>query len=439
MKYKKPIGLVLLILLWTGVTAQAQRTLSLDQCVDIGLQNNKTLLMSEQDYRKARAQIVETRAGALPQVTMNGSFSYQREQPFISFPDSAGNYTKIPLGEKDNYSFSASLRQPIFDAAAFIAPQASKIFSRYARENVNATEDQVILMIKSAYYQVLLAESLVDVAQQSLSLAQSNLELVQKYRQTGQASDYDVLRAEVDVANLQPQLTQAENDYEIAMINLKNTLSINVNEEISLSDSLGYEPLEMVFDPALDSAKVNRPDLKALEFQIDGWKKYVRAQQSARLPTLNGIVQYNADYDHYKVDGDNWNTTLTGILSLDFNNIPFLDGGRLTGVIRQGQADLEKAKLMYDQLLDNVVLEIRQALLNLNEASRRVESTQLNINRAEEALKIAELRYSGGQNTQLEVKDARVALTRARTNYSLALHDHNIARAQLEKAMGIIK
>ncbi len=418
----------------------AQQVLSLGQCVELALRQNKQLDIARQEYEKARGQITETRANALPNITLNGTLAYQNTQPFFTFPDSSGdNYVKIPVAEKDNYSLNATLRQPIFNASAFIAPQASRIFSQFSEQNIHTVEQSVILTAKSAYFSVLLARAGVDVAQQSLALAQATLDRIRQYRQIGQASDYDVLRAEVETANVAPELIHAQSRYELALLNLKNVLSLDPIMTLTLTDTLAYQPAQIGLADALQAAQANRSDLKAMDYQVKGWHKYVQTLQVSRLPVLTGLLKYDANYDHYKIDGDNWNTQLTGIVSLNIQNIPFLDGGRTAGLIGQGKAEWRKARLMAGQLQDAVRLEISQAILAIEEAAKRVEATQLNIARAGEALKIAELRYGSGQNTQLEVKDARMALTIARTNAIVALHDHNLAKANLDKAMGVLK
>ncbi len=444
MKLSKVVSFIVLLgVLFQSQLSSAQQILSLENCVAMALQNNKSIQIAEEDLNKARGQITETKSGVFPTLTASGAFSYMYEQPTFTFPqpDSITEelvYTEIPVGEKDNYTISATLQQTIFNASVFIAPQAAKIFAKYSEQKVAATQQEIVLATKNAYFGVLLVQAFVDVQRQALEQAEATLERVRQYRATGQASDFDVLRAEVEVSNLWPELIRAQNSVELAMIQLKNTLSLDLNTELVLSDTLTYRPISISFEDAFETAEKRRPDLQALEYQIAGLKKYLTAQRSARLPTLTGLLEYNGQYDHYKVDGNNWEATIQGIVALNFNYVPFLDGGRTAGLIRQAAADHRKAQIGYDLTLDYVVLEIKQALLNTEESAKRIESAELGISRADEALKISELRYANGLNTQLEVRDTRLALTIARTNYIQALHDYNVARANLDKAMGII-
>lgn len=436
----KPISLFYVIL-FTALVAfspvQAQQTLSLNEAVQIALEHNQAIRISQEDYRKAEAQITESRAGTFPFLTMNGTFSYDIKQPLNGFPVGDSVFA-FGSGEKDNYVLNATLVQKLFDPSVFIAPQAAKIFAKLSGENVNVVRQQTIWQTKTAYFGVLLAEAFAEVKQQELEQIQATLERIKMYRETGRAADFDVLRAQVEVANVRPQLIQAQNGVELAKAQLRNVLNLPPDRDISLSDTLAFIEMNLTFDAALAMAKAHRPDLKALQYQIEGYHKYLRSQQYDRIPTLTGMLQYQAVYDHYQLDGDDWNPTLQGIISVDFPYVPFLDGGLSRGRINQAKANYRKAQLQYEQALNGVILEVKQAVLNLNEAAQRVEASQLNIERAQEALKISELRYANGLVTQLEVRDARLALTAARTNYIQALHDHNVARVTLEKVIGMI-
>ena len=105
--------------------------------------------------------------------------------------------------------------------------------------------------------------------------------------------------------------------------------------------------------------------------------------------------------------------------------------------IKQAEVAMMKTMEQEQQKKDSIQLEVRQAYLNMNEAEQRIQTSQVSVEKAQEDFKIAQVRYSAGVGTNLDVIDAQVALTSAQTNYIQSLYDYNISKANLDKAMGV--
>jgi outer membrane protein TolC len=298
-----------------------------------------------------------------------------------------------------------------------------------------------LLLMRIAYYDVLLAAQQITVHEASVNLLQKEFEDQQRRYDAGTVPKFNVLRAEVAVANERPALIQAKNNYRIAKNNLSNLLGYNLPREIwediplNLTDTLDAAPYQVDLPAAIQQALARRTELVAARKMAELQRLNVVNARAGYKPTVQvfaGYGWYNAQYTPpVELDHDirGWNAGAQ--LSWDI-----FDGLLTHGKVVQARALYEKSRTDVDDKGRQIELEVRTAYSDFIEAREVLESQQKVQEQADEALREAKARAEAGTSTQLDVLDAETSLTQARTTQIQALRDYAVARARLERAIG---
>jgi outer membrane protein len=208
-------------------------------------------------------------------------------------------------------------------------------------------------------------------------------------------------------------------------------LGIDQNTELVLKSELTYDKSELSLDEYLAKAFAQRPDIKKVQEQMNAAKYSVQAAKGGKLPTvtLSGTREWDNGKPNNAYEKDDWSVNLTASINLFDNNLTNAN-------IKKAKAGLNLSEANMDLTLDKVVLEVRKAYLNMSEAEERIQVAAKTVEKSEEDVKIAKVRYAAGVGTNTEVLDAQVAQTDAKNNYTNALFDYNISKATLKKAVG---
>lgn len=417
----------------TGFAAPLE--LSLDESVIMALKNNPAVKIAEADKEKAAGSLTEARAGKLPSVGLTHKETRTANAPSSVVTDyTTTPFTRatIPGSINDKYDNSASISLPLYTGgrAEGLIGQA-KLNLGSADQGVSLSKQQLKLDATSAYFGLLQARNMVQLNQESVDRLAAHLQNVQLQYEVGTVAKTDVLRSEVELANAQQNLIKAQNGYDLAVASLNNVIGMPLDTEIKVKEELKYSKFNTSLEDSIKYAMEKRPDYIQATTGIDVAKKGVDVAKAGLRPsvTLTGYQDWN-DQDFPGNDNNNWGVALTASMNI-------LDSGLTHGKVKQAEAGLDKAAEQARQKKDAVQLEVRSSYLNMQEAEKRIETSQVAVDKAEEDYKIAQVRYSAGVGTNLDVIDAQVALTQAKTNYVQALYDHNTSKAQLEKAMGV--
>jgi len=309
-------------------------------------------------------------------------------------------------------------------------------YQRLEDETVRVAVQDVIYTASYAYYDVLLNQHLLEISADAVRSAEAHLNSVKQKRQGGVASDFDVLRAEVELSNFQAELIQNKNAINIAKASLIKVIGVSQDSDFVLSDELVYVFSETTMEQAVEAAYRNRPDIFSREFDIKYQTELLRIAQSRYWPTISGYYSniWSQPDPHSMMEiewGHAWQAGVTAAL-------PIFDGFSREGDIIQQKARVKQAQIDLVDAEETALFELTKALLSIENAVEFVQSQRLNLTRAEEGLRLAEVGYKEGTNTQVEMIDAQAALTTARANYYQAIYSHIIARLDLQKAMGTL-
>jgi outer membrane protein len=243
-----------------------------------------------------------------------------------------------------------------------------------------------------------------------------------------------LLRSEVQVANLKPQLIRAQNNLEVAKLSLKNVLGMDQAHPIEVQGELKYEPVNPDLEDCLNTALERRPELKQFRLQKKMAGEAVNMAMASGLPSVFISGQYNYWSDQLNFKSDTWQNFYSLNLQI---NIPLFNGLATHAKVSQAKTAVKELEFHQKGLADQIRLEVRQAALNLEEARQTLMSQEKNVDQAQESLRIAELNFKEGLITVLDVQQAQTALAQAKTNYSQALYDYFVAQAELNRSMGV--
>lgn len=375
---------------------------------------------------------MESYSNVLPKVSATAD--YTRLDKVSSF-DVAGR--SVSIGDVHNYSAGLEVTQPLFRGGAIPAAlRAARWTSLLANETLRRTVQTVIFEVAQAYYDSLLAQHLYEVNRDAVASAKAHMNDVQIKRDRGVASDFDVLRAQVDVSLFEAQMIQQRNRIHLAKTQLLRAMGVSQDSEVTLSDTLAYRPMKPVLDVAVRHAYQNRPDLFQAELDLQLQQEALRISQSEYWPKVDAWVRQEwARPDPHSSTKVEWGDAWTAGVSATW---PLFDGLRREGRVRQERSRLRKREIELADAEERTLLEVRQSILSLRDAEEFVQSQRLNLGRAKEALRLAEVEYRQGIAETVKVTEARAALTRAQGLYYEAVYGHTVARLYLQQAMGIL-
>ena len=412
-------------------SAVVRGPLTLAHSVHIAIERNRALQAAYQKQEQAKGRTLEGYAIALPALSLQTGYSRLRDVPSFS---AGGNVVRA--GDYDNFSYSLTLKQPVLNTAVRPTMRASDLYTRLVEQDVRATVQQVIYETRRAYYDVLLARNLLAVAQMSVDAARAHLGEAEKRKRQGVASDFDVLRAGVELSNEQARHIRLKNQFRLAQTMLLRVMGISQQSQIELADPLEYEELRADLNTAVGAALRNRPELLQSELGVRLQQQLLEIARSGWWPKAFLLVTYRrAKPSPLDMTDNSWDDQLSAGLSLD---IPLFDGLGTLGKVKQRKAEYERLKIELTDVEEAILLEVRQAVLSIEDAAELVLSQAANLGRAREGLRLAEARYRNGISTQVEVLDARAALVAAQGLHHQAVHDHVMARLKLEKATGAL-
>ena len=416
--------------------------LTLDSAITIALAQNREVLIADRERDRAEAQIAEATSGALPQLFVAGLYTRNIRLPVLFLPPGTvfnpGNSTEaLELGSNNSYMVGATLTQTLYSRKVGVALDIADTYHDYAEQTYRATSQDITLAVRRAFYGVLLARELDAVAREGLDVVRTNVENVRSLYNHGGAAEYDLLRAEVELANTEPTAISAQNALLLSLNALKEVLAIPLDAEIDVVGDLAFTEVPApVLEEARAGALAANPGLIGLRLQEEMLGMNVSIERASLFPTLSlvGSYQYQTQDNSFAFRNYLWATSLSVGLQISF---PLFDGFRSSARIDQAVVDRDKVHFARLRAEEGLRLRVQAAELKMQEAAKRIAGQEQNIAQAEKAVRIAQTRYRSGVGTQLELMDSRAAMTRARATRAQALYDFLVARAEWENAAGI--
>lgn len=411
---------------------QAGKTpLALADCVDAALKNNPLIRASAFSVEESRAGIDAARAGYWPSIVFNAS---GRSSTLESGLNTGG------LANMDHYSSGLSFQYPVFQGFKTVSSvQAAKAALSAEQAQYRSDREELVINVTTAYYRLLQAERLVDAAQQSVRRADMHLDYARALFDTGLATHSDILKARVSQADAGLFLIRARNAHLAARGRLNLEMGRSANEPLAIVDDLenvenqGVRKADLnekQFETYIDMAFQNRPELAQINERMNAQRANIRLARSDYYPTLSLFGGYG--FDGLALSDMN----ASGHIGLSLSYSLF-DGFLRPARVKQEQLALNGLEARQEGLRRQIGLEVWNAYLQVKEALERVESARVFYASALESRNIAEGEYREGVGSMLDVIDAQTAFVTAEQTLIEALADGNIARAVLNRAVGI--
>ncbi|MCK9275986.1 MAG: TolC family protein [Syntrophales bacterium] len=416
---------------------EAGQTLSLREAIEIALQNQPILEAQHGQIEAGEARIGQIRGDFLPRLTLGGA--YTRISPVDAATGAATSSAGLPPGSQyiptgaedtyNQYAATGSLNQLIFDFGKTWANL------RAQKSNVQATlmdlqemRDQVILAVKEAYYNLLIARESHDVAAEKVELFKQHVRYAQALYDTGAKSKLDTTKALVDLNNAQVDLIKAENGVRYYRLALNNALGLPDAPSYSIQEDPFYEAPRIDYEEALKKAYAGRPDLLSMQKQRESAEQSLLAAERTHYPVISGNVNYTFVGTEFPID-HGWTAGI-------YMTVPLFSGFTTAYKVSENRANIAVVDARMKELKQKIALELEQAFLALRESRERIQSTLVAIRHARENLDLAMERYAAGLAIHVEVADAIFSNANARYANISANYDHKIAASHLEKAMG---
>ena len=466
MKLKKLI--VGLMLAGSGLLAGAQNVLplSLDQCIRIALNDNPTVKVDSMEIKRVDYAKKETLGKLLPEI--NFSAQYTRNlalqtiyidagamfggggtqggstTPTDDLPQTdigraaagAGGGQGMKMGRDNSHSGGFSATIPLIMPTLWKSIKLSDNQILQNLEKARANKIQLVNQVKNAYYALLLAQHTKSVIEASHATAQQHATIYQKQHEIGTASEYDVLRANVAVTNLEPSILEAENYIRQLKLQLKLLMGMDVRQEFSTTETLDQYKSQMYGRYlSTDTSLVKNTNLKTLDLQTDYQNKAVEVQKAAWLPTLTGNASYM------------WTSMSNGspFMGLKFNPMssvgltlafPIFTGMQRVNRIKQAEIQAREMKWQRENLERSLHVQVQSQMDNISKSIKQIESNEGGVRQAEKANDIMQKSFQIGAASFIQLRDTDDALMTARLSYYQAIYDYLVAESDLESVLG---
>jgi outer membrane protein len=411
--------------------------LSLKDAINTALEHNYSIRKGRHDVEAAHGIAVQTRAIALPKLRANGD--YLATDQTEDFPTPPG-FPAINFDNDQRWSANLRLVQSIYEGGRIASGwRAARLTREHALLQYQAIIAEALLQVRTAYYDVLLGKQQISVQEASVALLEKELQDTRRRYEAGTVPQFNVLRAEVELANARPRLIRARNGYRIAKNTLLHQLGYQIptnvweNIPLELSDRLEAEPFETDMPSALAQAIERRAEIGALRKADRLREEDITAAKAGYKPSVQLFAGYGSRSSQFS---DDLSRDVSGWHAGAQVNWDIFDGWLTKGKVEQARAVRERARTEVEDTTRQIEFEVRSAHSTFVEAREVLESQRKVQEQAEEALRLANSRAEAGSGTQLDVLNAQTALTEARTTQIQALRDYLVARARLMRAIG---
>jgi outer membrane protein len=412
----------------------------------MALERNESLAIVRNNETAASQKVREAYSAAMPTVNFNGTFNHYFQVPstILNLPaafSSTGQPVRLKaqFGSENNVAANIQLTQPLWLAGKVgFALKAAKAYKELNSYQVKLAREDLHVQLMQTYYGAILADRGLAIAREGLKQATDHYAQVQQMHTQGVASDYDLIRAQVAVSNLKPNVSQAEAGRDLIRKALKNLLGLDVDSPIKLVDNLeeAIAPPTLDYEDASAAALHQRVELRQLDLQKSLYEiEYKVNQRSVLWPNLLAGLRWETSAQASNLRFGKYEF-LGGYGGQVILQIPLFDGFASHWKAQQSKVNVRNTRLQRIQLERGIRLQVFEALRTYQRSAEELNAAKESLVQAEKGYSIAETRYQSGVGTQLETLDAQLQLNVSRVNLLQAQYDLLIARANFDRASG---
>lgn len=396
--------------------------MTLENCIQIALGNNPEINAAFQDILVADTKIRQIWSNYFPVISWQTSWSHIKQLQLSDALSRNLEYEYYLLGQ-------ISLQQLLYD---FGVTQNQATIQRLGYEANKKTFagviNDIIYRTKIAYFKLQFAYESEKVAQNTVEKYQEFYEEAKALYQIGLNPKVDVTIALANLSSAKIQLIQAKNNVNTSIAELNNIMGVPYLEKYKINENLEYNPLDIEFEKAISIADHARPELKLAQIEVERARQNIKLAKKSFLPIIDAEGQYQRGGKHW-TSNDGWNIGI-------YLNFTRLNARLIANQIREARFLYDKELARAKQVQNNVYLEIQTAFLKLNEKKNQIPVSKIQVKQAQENYDLSNGRYSVGEASPIELKEAENTLRNSKLTYYNALYEYNCARAELEKSIG---
>ena len=408
--------------------------ITIGDALEIALNENLNIKMANSELQRVDYLKQENWNALLPAVNASAQYTNNIMKPVFSSDFFPGG--KMEVGSTNSYSITGTLQVPVFSMALYKNIQLSEIEIKSALESARTTKLDLIQQVKNSFYGVVMLEKSIEVLEQSFKNARESADNIKKMYEQGMASEYDKIRSDVAARNISPSLTQARNGLELAKMQLKVLMSVNINQPIEIvGDFDGYNNQIANYNWNGELNVDENSTLKTMDIQLEKLNKTYELVRSQRLPVLAGFANYQMQMQNEEFKFNKpWANSFAVGLSLQ---VPIFNKLSVSLKEKQTKAGIQKLEYQRDLIKENLSLAVQNSVNEMRRAGIQLVSDKEAVQQAQKGYEISKVRFNTGVGTVLELNDSEVALTRSKLNYNQTLFDFIKAKNEFEKSTGM--
>lgn len=428
----------------TGQSAAAQPgqdalKLTLNDALEIALSENATIRIADKEISKQKYARKGTYASLFPQIDFTASYQRTIEKQTMYMDGmelGEGMSGGLKVGRDNNWSTGFTATMPLISVPLWKSLKISAYDVELSIEKARSSRIELIDQVKCSFYGVLLARDAYTVFKQAYDNAAYNYnEIKQKYEQ-GLLAEYDLIRANVNVKNAEPNMYDAENSLILAHWQLKALLGLDLEGDIECIGNLSDFEQTLIPDFIhIDTNLLDNSTLKQLDIQYEQLEKNKQMQIAQYYPSLNlqFNYQWNSMNNDFKIKDYKWDPYSVLGVSL---NIPIFSGGKRYSNVKQVQISQKQLKDQYLDTERNLRLAVKQYTDQMSTCIKQYAAARAGVTEAEKSYDITMKRYETGEGTLLEINDAQLSLTQSQLNLNQSIYNYLVAKSSLERTLG---
>lgn len=408
--------------------------ITIGDALEIALNENLNIKMANSELQRVDYLKQENWNALLPAVNASAQYTNNIMKPVFFSDFFPGG--KMEVGSTNSYAITGTLQVPVFSMALYKNIQLSELEIKSALESARTTKLDLIQQVKNSFYGVVMLEKSIEVLEQSFKNARESADNIKKMYEQGMASEYDKIRSDVAARNISPSLTQARNGLELAKMQLKVLMSLNINQPVEIvGDFDGYNDQIANYNWSGDLNVDENSTLKTMDIQLEKLNKTYELVRSQRLPVLAGFANYQMQMQNEEFKFNKpWANSFAVGLSLQ---VPIFNKLSVSLKEKQTKAGIQKLEYQRDLIKENLSLAVQNSVNEMRRAGVQLVSDKEAVQQAQKGYEISKVRFNTGVGTVLELNDSEVALTRSKLNYNQTLFDFIKAKNEFEKSTGM--
>lgn len=431
--------IILLSLMMISVLYSQSQKLTLQESIELGLQNSKDLKISQSKLKSSDAKVSEVNSMFLPQLKLMANYTrlsdnvppFEVTTPFSPVP------IKISDPVLDNYNLKLSLQQPLFTGFKLLSSKKAAEYNFNAAESEYSKEmNEAALNIHNSFWNYYRTQEVRNLLEKSLVQIENHLKDTKNFMDNGLVTQNDYLKLQVQYSNTKLQLIEAENNLEVARAVFNKILGLSLESKTEIFvDEAEAKTVEDDIEDLVKEAKQNRDELQSLAYRLKAADENISAARSGWFPSvyLTGNYYYSNPNARYQPLTDQWNDTWDVGVTLSWD---IWDWGLTSSKTTQAEELSVQTQASLEKLNDNIEVEVYQNYLNLFKSKEKVDVNRLSLDQASENYRITSEKYDQQLATSTDLIDAEVSELQAATNLTSSLIEYSLAKVRLEKAVG---